>query len=157
MIKIIAALLASAVPATSQERHLWQEAGTFEPYSRTAQAITGDMVLSGNPDFAAPGSKMTVSFASQKPIDLVSVGATWRKWDVGGDTLTAETFELAKDPGTLLNGNTLCSGQAHYVVFTDPWGFNEQIVSIAVFSGKTPPADIDSEGLCGTFNYYPPR
>lgn len=157
MIKIIAALLASAVPAASQERHLRQEAGTFEPYSRTAHAITGDMVLSGNLDFAVPGSKMTISFTGHEPIDLVSVGATWRKWDPGGNTLTAETFELAKDPGTLLKGNVLCSEQARYLVFTDPWGFNEKIVSIAVFSGKTPPKDIDAEGLCGTFNYYPAR
>lgn len=153
----IATIFAAAgTPALAQEHHLWQDRGTFEPYSRTAQSITGPITMSGNPDFAEPGSTMTISFDGGRPVELKSVGATYRAWGLGGEVMTAETFAIQEDPGRLVQWNTLCSSPPRYIVFTDPYAGNGKLLSLAVFSGDEPPKDIDDASLCSTFNYYPP-
>ncbi|TJV49885.1 MAG: hypothetical protein E5Y01_21925 [Mesorhizobium sp.] len=99
----------SALAQSAIEHHVWQDKRKFEPYSRTAKAITGTIRLSGNPDFATPGSKMAITFGNGKKIGLTSVGASWRQWDETNDKKsTAEVFKLSRDPGALKNGNTLC-------------------------------------------------
>jgi len=151
------------LPARSQsaiEHHIWQNKQTFQTYSRTAQAITGAITLSGNSVFASKGSTMSIKFGNGKAIKLTSVGAAWRPWSIQNDQkFTAEIFEMAKDPGILLNGNTLCGGpnkkRARYIVFSEEpsFGGKEQLLSIAFFASKAPPHDIKSDGLCGTFSY----
>jgi hypothetical protein len=152
----IAASIASG-PVLAQsaiEHHVLQDARKFEPYSRTAESITGAIRLSGNKDFATPGSKMTVTFGNGKKAQLTSVGASWRQWDdVDDKKVTAEVFRIAKDPGTLLNGNTLCGKAAKYLVFHESSSFGASLLGVAVFEGSKQPKDINSPGLCGTFNY----
>jgi hypothetical protein len=145
---------------SATEHHIWQEEKTFRPLSTTAVAITGPIKLSGNPKFAVKGSMMSITFGRGKPIALRSEGASWRLWaDASLDKKTAEVFRLARDPGKLENGNTLCGDPkgepARYVVFLEdslPYT-NTPLLGVLVFSSKKPPRDINSPGLCGTFNY----
>lgn len=158
---LIALAVAACLPAipvfaqSAPEHHVWQDKRTFEPFSRTAESITGAIKLSGNPDFATPGSKMTMTFGNGKKVELTSVGASWRHWDDADDKLvTAEVFKMSDDPGKLVNGNTLCGNSARFAVFHESLSFADAwLLGMAVFDSKKPPHDISSAGLCGTFNY----
>lgn len=148
--------LASAVAAQSAiEHHSWQDRGLYEPISTTAQAITGAIVLWGNPHFAQAGSTMRLTFEAGASIELMSAGASWREWSLSGGTQTAEVFRIAQDPGELLNGNTLCGADdaATYLVFLEGETFGGRSLQLAAFSGDEPPYDVNSDALCGTFNY----
>ncbi len=148
-------VLASPVAAQSAiEHHAWQDRARFEPFSRTAMAITGAIVLWGNPDFAEPGSKMRMTFEAGPSIDLVSVGASWREWDLGGGgKQTAEVFRVDSDPSVLLNGNTLCGDEVTYLAFFEGDLVGTRLLQLVAFSGEDVPKDVNSAGLCATFNY----
>ncbi|MET3897009.1 hypothetical protein ABIB57_000946 [Devosia sp. UYZn731] len=142
------------VGQSAVEHHIWQDQSTFKPMSRTAIAITGAIALTGNPSFAEVGSTTKISFDGGEPIELSSVGASWRQWSLNGETRTAEVFRLASDPGTLRNGNALCGDPVRYLVFSEGSVFGgDQVLEIAMFSSKKAPFDINSEGLCATFSY----
>lgn len=144
----------SALAQSAIEHHVWQDARSFAPYSRTAEAITGKIKLSGNKEFAMPGSKMTITFANGTKAQLTSVGASYRNWsDTNDKKITAEVFKIAKDPGKLLNVNTLCGDNATFIVFAEDDSFGTALLSMAIFSSKTQPKDINSTGLCATFNF----
>lgn len=146
--------LGCSLPVLGQsatEHHAWQDQRTC----RTASAITGAIELFGNPSFADVGSTMRIAFAGgREPVDLTSVGASWREWSIGGGMQTAEVFSMSADPGTLLNGNALCGEPARFLVFSEGniMGGGGTL-EVAVFSGDEVPFDIQSEGLCATFNY----
>ena len=151
-------LSCAALAQTPIERHVWQEARSFAPISRTAGAITGEIALSGNQEFATEGSSMGLTFGNGAAVDLTSEGASWRTWDVGGQgKQTAEVFRLSDDPGSLQNGNTLCGGEDPaplYAVFYEQSLFGgDPSLTMAVFQSAEPPFDINSPGLCGTFTY----
>lgn len=157
---LTASLVCDPVLAQSAtEHHVWQDKRNFRPYSRTAESITGTIRLSGNPDFASPGSKMTITFEGGEKVGLTSVSASWRQWDETDDKkATAEVFKMSRDPGTLKNGNTLCgdpkSDPARYVVFLEKSSSGDSaLLGMAVFGSKRAPHDIHSQGLCGTFNF----
>ncbi|MFD9899699.1 hypothetical protein ACFWXH_07195 [Mesorhizobium sp. NPDC059054] len=153
---ITASIVAGPVSGRSApEHHLWQDKRTFEAYSKTARSITGSIGLSGHRDFATPGSKMTITFGNGKKIQLTSLGASWRQWDdVDNKNVTAEVFKMARDPGKLLNGNTLCGDGARYIVFHESISNGNSLLSVAVFDSSKEPKDIHSPGLCGTFNFF---
>ncbi|MER9836145.1 hypothetical protein NKJ28_14350 [Mesorhizobium sp. M0145] len=158
--KIAACVVCGPVLAQSAtEHHVWQDKRKFEPYSRTAESVTGAIQLSGNPDFAAPGSKMAITFGNGRKVGLTSVGASWRQWDETSESkATAEVFRLSGDPGALRNGNTLCgdpkSDPARYVVFLERSSYGASpLLGMTVFGSKDTPHDINSPNLCGTFNY----
>lgn len=144
------------------EHHAWQDAGSFEPDSRTAMSITGPITLSGNPDYAVPGSVMTMTFNNGRQVELTSVGASWRNWSVvDNEKYTAEVFQFDQDPGELLNGNRLCgSGDGTtplYAVFLEQSVLGlPPSLGMAIFQSVEPPQDINSPGLCGTFSYSIP-
>lgn len=74
---LVALLLGASGEAPAQsaiEHHTWRDRGLYEPISLTARAITGAIVLWGNPAFAEPGSTMRLTFEAGRSIDLVSVG-----------------------------------------------------------------------------------
>ncbi|RUU82741.1 hypothetical protein [Mesorhizobium sp. M7A.F.Ca.MR.362.00.0.0] len=156
---IAACVVCGPVAQSAMEHHLWQDKRKFDPYSRTAESITGAIRLSGNPDFATPGSKMAITFGNGKNVGLTSVGASWRQWEETSDKkATAEVFKLSRDPGALRNGNTLCgdpkSDPAQYVVFFErPSSGAPPLLGMAVFGSKDAPHDINSPNLCSTFNY----
>ncbi|MBZ9974201.1 MULTISPECIES: hypothetical protein [unclassified Mesorhizobium] len=144
---------------SATEHHIWQDKREFEPYSRAAESITGAIRLSGNPEFAVAGSKMTITFGKGNNVDLTSVGAFWRQWDETVDKkTTAEVFKMSRDPGALRDGNTLCgdpkSDPARYVVFLEKSSLGHSpLLGVAVFGSKEAPYNINSKRLCGTFNY----
>lgn len=144
----------SAFAQSAIEHHAWQDKRAFKPYSTTANAITGTIRLSGNKKFATPGSKMTISFGNGKKASLTSVGASYRQWlDTSNEKVSAEVFRIAKDPGTLLNGNSLCGDPVSYIVFAEDYSNSSNLLSVAVFSSKKTPWDINSPGLCATYNF----
>jgi hypothetical protein len=155
---LISLCAAGAHAQSALEHHAWQNKRSFQPSSRTAQAITGPITLSGG-KFAEAGSKTSIRFGRGKPINLTSVGASWQEWEIGDKRqITAEVFRLSQDPGTLLNGNTLCgdpkSNPATYIVFFESSMLDlAPELSMAVFRSNPPPRDINSAGLCGTFGY----
>ena len=65
------------------------------------------------------------------------------------------------DPGRLLQGNRLCGGllddpkknPARFIVFYE----DQTRLGVDVFQSKNLPRDINSPGLCGTFNFYAPK
>lgn len=152
-------LAPSAFAQSAIERHIWQEARSFSPISRTAVAITGTITLSGNDAFATEGSEMRLTFGNGAAVDLTSEGASWRTWDVGGQgKQTAEIFRLSDNPGTLQNENALCGDgdpeQNLYAVFYEQSLFGgDPTLTMAIFESAEPPFDINSSGLCGTFSY----
>lgn len=146
--------LPSALAQSAIEHHVWQDARTFKPFSRTAIAITGPITLSGNQSFARVGSSLQISFDGGSPVELVSEGASWREWQLVEGKQTAEIFQVTTDPGPLLNGNTVCGDDLSYLVFSEgnPLG-SGLTLEVAAFSGDKPPFDIHSSGLCGTFSF----
>lgn len=156
-------VLALGSPVSSQstiEQHVWQEARSFAPISRTADAITGTITLSGNPTFATEDSTMNMSFEKGASVALVSEGAFWRTWVLGSQgKQTAEVFRLTNDPGSLQNGNTLCgkrdAEKKLFAVFYEQslFGGGDPSLTMAVFQSAGPPFNINSPGLCGTFTY----
>jgi len=121
--------------------------------------ITGAIALSGNSEFAVKGSSMSMAFENAATVKLTSEGASWRTWDaIREDRKTAEVFRFIKDPGPLQNGTTLCSSgdknEQLYAVFYEDSSFGlPPKLHLAVFQSVEPPHDINSPGLCGTYNY----
>ena len=153
------AIAQQASPQSATDHHIWQDARSFSPISRTATAITGEITLSGNHEFAVEGNAMRMTFGSGAAVDLTSVGASWRNWDVSNSAKqTAEVFRLSGDPGLLQNGNTLCGedvqNQHLYAVFFQDALFDgTPSLNLAIFQSTEPPFNIESAGLCGTFTY----
>jgi len=147
-------------PSSPPQRRVWQDQRMFEPYSRTAQSITGPIKLSGNPQFATRGSEMFLTFGNGNTVKLTSVGAWWKTWSLASDDkVTGEIFQLEHDPGPLNYGNTLCGdpgkNPARFFVFHQDTGASgTELLGVAVFRSEKPPDDINSPGLCGTFNFY---
>ncbi|MGM5056093.1 hypothetical protein ACD589_15595 [Rhizobium sp. 814_E9_N1_1] len=158
-----ASLLVLLVPSialgqSAAEHHIWQDQRSFEPMSRTAQAIMGPIKLSGNPNFARTGSRMTITFGTGTSTVLTSVEGSWREWDLAAPKkITAEVFRFEGDPGELEHGNTLCGdpaiNPARYVVFYEDILFDQPMLGVAVFRSRSAPKNIHSSGLCGTFSF----
>jgi hypothetical protein len=148
-----------AMGQAALEHHVWQDKRSFEPMSRTAQAITGSIKLSGNKLFATTGSKMNITFGNGNSAMLTSVGASWRDWNIAvNGKVTAEVYRLNHDPGKLEQGNTLCGDpkkdRARYFVFYEDLQLEQTpMLGIAVFESKSAPKDINSPGLCGVFSF----
>lgn len=124
----------------------WKTGRIMVPYSRTAIAITGPVNFRGT----------TLSFGGKK-VRKKFVGLFFRDWEASHRPVTASVYELERDPGPLVRGNTLCSGRARYVAI---WlaGDRDQtsgrgLLNMAVFSSDRVPEDSYDAGLCGTFAY----
>ena len=154
-----ALMIAQAASAQSAiEHHAWQDARSFEPISRTASAITGPITLSGNGDFASIGSTMTMTFGNGTSVELVSEGASWRSWDfLSDEKQTAEVFRMDRDPGELLNENSLCGADPDanlYAVFYEDSLFGtDPTLHLSIFRSSAPPSDGKSPGSCASFTY----
>ena len=145
---LIAALLLAATPALAEDWTMpWQEDASFAAYSTTAESVTGDISISGSDSekvlTTADGSEIGLSFVEDR-------SSGWNLND--NEVWPGGVFALDEDPGALENGNTLCGeDSASYLVFTP---LDEETLQMAVFSGNAP-ENIESPGLCGTYNYIP--
>jgi len=149
-----------AIGQSAIEHHLWQDQREFVAFSHTASAITGSIKLSGNKHFAKKGSTVTLTFGNGKTVKLTQIVAAWRPWKFNDNQkITAEVFRFDHDPGKLINGNTLCgnadSKTPIYVVFYEDHfvGTSDRLLELAMFPSNRPPHDINSKGICGTYNY----
>ncbi|MDO5621919.1 MAG: hypothetical protein Q4G24_10660 [Paracoccus sp. (in: a-proteobacteria)] len=122
------------------QMQIWHSDRTFQPLSRTAQAITGAITI----------TDMTIKFGDAKTIDLQPIVMAWRDWDTTPGNETAELFRLLADPGTLRNSNTLCGDTPATFVALYETQFG---IGMSVFESKEHPFDANSPGLCGTYTY----
>lgn len=141
-------LLALSFPLIPQERGYWK------PASKTAQSITGDVVLSGD--------KITINFftttvAEIRPLKPEEMAAAFADASAEGGPGAAGHLYRLSIPGDkrFLHKNTLCGSDETQWMATYVAG---KQLEIAFFSNATPPvftieALRDSPNLCGTFSY----
>ena len=128
-------------PASSQP--LLEEPMAFNPYSETAMAITGPVILST--------TKMV--FETGKFIDLEMLHSqTSGGWGASGDVPVAQVFRVLGNPGPLRRGNMLCGDQP--VTYMAAWneensGF--ETLGIAMFTGLDVPTGVAAQGICATY------
>lgn len=155
-----AILLAGACPAFAQsaiERHVWQDARTFEPVSRTATMFTGAITLNGHEAFAELGRKLVVEFEKGPTVVMSSAGAFDRTWTMNGGRQTGEMFEMNLE-GLQPFAESLCGEGEEawplYAVFAEDQSLSGALqLHLAVFRSPIRPVNIDSRGLCATFTY----
>ncbi|WP_299356170.1 hypothetical protein [uncultured Shimia sp.] len=90
----------SGNPAVSQP--LEEEPRAFNPYSETALAITGPVILST--------SRMVFETGQVLDLDLVDQAASG-DWGASGNVPAAQVFRVSGDVGPLRQQNTLCGDQ----------------------------------------------
>lgn len=128
-------------PASSQP--LLEESQAFNPYSETAMAITGPVILS---------SKRMV-FETGRFLDLeVHDHRAAGNWGASGDVPDAQIFRVSGDVGPLRQGNTLCGDQP--ITYMAAWdeevsGFS--YLGIAMFTGIDAPKSIADQTMCATY------
>lgn len=118
----------------------------YTPYSRTAQAITGPIIV----------SREKLVFGTGAVVDLKIVSEGVRAaWGMSGEVTNAQIFEMQSDPGALVNDNTLCGQDtpARYITFYQEEFLGSWLLEVGVYGGNTPPTQLDTPDLCGTFNY----
>lgn len=91
------------------------------------------------------------------PTGMSSLGVFRSEWIHTHGALEGEIFELDNDPGELRNGETLCRGNAKYVMITSHDAVGVKILSVAVFDGNVQPNSISENSLCGVFNFNLPK
>ena len=131
--------------ASAYAAPLLESPQAFNPYSRTASAITGPVIV----------SRSGIVFGNGAGTQLTFLDDVRSKWGASNQSFRAQIFALESDPGELLNGNALCGADeapTHLAAFQSE-NFDSWILTLAVFRGKEPPASIDDAGLCGTFNF----
>lgn len=134
---LIASTLASQPVTTAPE--------SYEPYSRTASAITGSITISK--------SALTFSNNAIANLEIISESVEG-DWGFNDKIVSAQLFKITSNPGVLLNDNILC-GKDSPPTFLAVYQENVSggLLRLAVFSGKVPPTSIHSDNLCGTYNY----
>lgn len=133
----------SGNPAVAQP--LEEEPRAFNPYSETALAITGPVILST--------SRMVFETGGLLELEIVNQAASGA-WGVSGDVPMAQVFRVTGDVGPLRQDNTLCGDQS----ITYMAGWTEELsgseyLGIAMFSGAEMPGGAIEEGTCGTYFY----
>lgn len=118
----------------------------YTPSSRTSQAITGPIII----------SRDKIVFGTGDVVDLRVVSEGQRgAWGDIGEIKVAQIFEMQSDPGGLVDDIPLCgSGKpVRYLTVYQDQVFGAWVLSLAFFSGDTPPTQVDNPDLCGTFGY----
>jgi len=137
----------------------WQANGLFRAFSRTAQAITGDIRLTRHEPARVGCAPVTLALANGRRVRLSSVGTLAQGRDGGADARQrAEVLRFAQDPGPLLHGNMLCGDPATHparyaALYRPARGSVNPALCMAVFSSKEPPPSLDSADLCAIYCY----
>ncbi|MDX1744105.1 MAG: hypothetical protein R3186_11000, partial [Ruegeria sp.] len=107
-------------------RPLLEESVALNPYSETATAITGPVLLS---------TKRMV-FETGRFLDLeVHDPRAAGNWGASGDVPVAQVFRVSGDAGPLRQGNTLCGDQPiTYMAAWDEEGSGFSYLGIAMFT-----------------------
>lgn len=131
------------IPANSQP--LEEDGKAFNPYSETALAITGPVILSTK--------RMVFETGAFLELNLVEQAASG-SWGVSGDVPVAQVFRVKGDAGSLRRGNTACG--AGTVTFITAWEeelSGSNFLGVAMFTGTEIPTGAIEEGTCATFYY----
>jgi hypothetical protein len=101
----------------------------WSAYSKTAEAITGDVTF----------TSQRITFSNDKSLPLAPAG-TIPGYETFGGKVTAQTYRVTTPANpVLLNGNRLCSGPATFVVISklppSP-PLTPALISMDVFSGQ---------------------
>ena len=117
----------------------------YEPSGNTAVAITGPITL----------SQSSLAFGTGTTVGLEPVeDGVEAAWDGLTGPVAGQIFAMERDPGTLLNGNTLCGPErARYVVVSEREAYGMTTLTLSVFGGEDAPTSDESAGFCGTFGY----
>lgn len=154
MLRAVATLTALCLcaPALAQDATFWSRGGTFLPWSTTAESITGPITLAVD----AQGAPTSITFGPGAQVGLTQVALSDAAWLIFDEAMVkGAVLQMAADPGPLINGNTLCGGPdmpARWLVLAASPG-SDATLQLAAFSGDDPPASIQSDALCGTYNY----
>lgn len=121
---------------------------SFNPMSRTAQAITGPIIVSQEAIVFGNGARAGLEFVTDRAGD----------WVGSGKTTIAQIFKITSTPGELMNGNSLCGGEAPtFIAIGQSELFGNWSLDMAVFQSATVPTDFHGDGLCGTYGYDLPN
>jgi hypothetical protein len=133
----------SGNPAVAQP--LEEEPRAFNPYSETALAITGPVILST--------SRMVFETGGFLELETVNQAASG-VWGVSGDVPVAQVFRVTGDVGPLRRDNNLCGDQS--ITYMAAWAeelSGSEYLGVAMFSGTEMPGGAIEEGTCGTYFY----
>jgi hypothetical protein len=121
------------------------EPQALRPSSRTAEAITGPIILSDSRIVFGNGEMLHLSL-----VDRTNEGT----WDITGATVTVQLFDVSGEIGSLVNGNTICGGGSpRFLTAHVTEVFGSQSLTLAFYEGSTRPTGISSPALCGTYGY----
>lgn len=119
------------------------DSAAFNPYSETAMAITGPVILSSE--------RIVFEMGSFLDLELVEP-AVPGGWGASGDVPTAKVFRVSGDAGPLRQGNTLCGSQAiTYLAAWDEEASGSLYLGIAMFTGSNLPVGVADPSLCATY------
>lgn len=150
---IALALLIAAVALPLSANIMAQERGSWQPLSKTAQSITGDITFNGD--------RMTINFFTTTVAEIrllkpAELAAAFSDANPDVPTGSGHLYRLSI-PGDkrFVHKNTLCGSDETQWMATYVSGKELQI---AFFSNATPPvftleALRDSPNLCGTYSY----
>lgn len=118
----------------------------YTPSSSTAQAITGPIIISRD--------KIVFGTGAVVELKVVSEGVRGSWGDLGA-TQVVQIFEMQSDPGGLVNDIPLCSisKPVRYLTVYQDQFLGTWYLSLAFYSGDTPPTQVDNPDLCGTYGY----
>ena len=129
--------------ASAKSQPLIEGGKAFNPYSETAIAITGPVII----------STKRIVFETGGLLDLDILGQEVSgKWGASGNLPVAQVFHVSGDAGPLRQENTLCGDQP--VTFMAAWNqenFGFQYLGIAMFTGAEMPTGVTEESICGTY------
>lgn len=130
-----------AGPASSQP--LLEKPMAFNPYSETAMAITGPIILSTTKMVFETGK-----FINLEMLDSQAAGG----WGASGNVPVAKVFRVSGSVGPLRQQNTLCGDQpVRYMAVWDEESSGSKILGIALFTGAEIPTGVAQEGICATY------
>jgi hypothetical protein len=126
-------LIAAAIASPTSQSQTWFA------YSRTAESITGSIVLS---------SKRLHMTRADFPLKFVT---EWEHFETAIGPTRAQVYAVAapKNP-ILLNGNRLCSAPVRWIVL---WKTDEGLLGMAAFESKQMPSSVKSSDFCGSYHY----
>ena len=139
------ALFVAITAATASSDAITQEPRTFRPYSETAVAITGPVVLSTDRMFFETGA-----FLELENISHAASG----DWGVSGGVATAQLYRVSGRVGPLRQGNPLCGAEPiTYLAAWEESGSGSGYLGIAMFTGTDMPSGVKDPDICAIYFY----
>ena len=140
---LVALLLIGVAGAPAASQPVLEEAQAFNPYSETAIAITGPVILSTK--------RMVFETGKLLDLDLVDQAASG-DWGASGNVPVAQVFRVSGSLGPLRQKNTLCGDQpVTYMAVWDEESSGSKILGIAMFTGAEIPTGVAQESICATY------